>query len=404
MAVIKRTKEINMFRVMRSIWVHRTTSRIEIAKNLKLDKSTITNIVSELLSIDLVREANIGEAGPQGGRKPVYLTVNREFGRVVGIEIQPETYTVVVVNMSGEILYSDSGQQFTTGDNLVDVFLMLLERTIGRLDPSGPPVIGVGVGVSGIINQRDGKIVLSIPLGISTEFDFLRAVSGKVDIPVFLENDANCCAWGELAFHRTERLKNFIFALVEFRKGKTPKDFYKGIALGLGIVLGGRVYYGEDFSAGEFRSVFWQETNAGQFSLNDTEMLMVEDNAGVRARFIDELSKNIALFVNTFNLNRVYLGGDIEKYEHEIKPVLDTELRRNWSYPTKVNCEIAFSSHGSRSVAYGAAGMFLGQIFTHNYPDEANDSESLSGIQLIPAFVNRTGNSAFAARNSQDSY
>ncbi len=374
---------------MRAIWLNRTTSRVDIAKALKLDKSTITNIVNDMLSINLVHETAVGEAGPQGGRKPIYLTINKDFGCVLGIEIQPESYTVVVVNMSGDMLFTESGPLLTTGENLVENFLELLQQVRKRLGSSTPPIIGVGVGVSGIINQREGKIYLSIPLGITEEFDFVGQVAGKVDVPVFLENDANCCAWGEIAFHRSEHLRNFLFALVEFRKGKTPNDYYKGIALGIGVVVDGRVYYGNDFSAGEFRSVLWQDPNAGQFSLTDREMLRVEADKEVRARFILELSKNLSLLVNTLNFNHVFLGGDVEKYENEVKPVLQAEIRRNWSYSSPVNCEISFSSLGPRAVAYGAAGMFLGQIFTHNYPAESDGVEELSGFQLLPDFMRR---------------
>lgn len=389
MAKIRRTKEINLFRTMRSIWLNRTTSRIEIAKSLRLDKSTVTNIVNEMIAIDLVHEVAIGESGPQGGRKPVYLTINKNFGCVLGFEIQPESYTSVVVNMSGEILFTDGGPMLTAGDNLVENFLRLYEETRSRLSRTTPPIIGVGVGVSGIVDQRRGKIVRSIPLGTTSEFEFVRLVAEKVNVPVFLENDANCCAWGELAFHRTERLRNFLFALVEFRKGRTPQDLYKGIALGLGIVIDGRVYYGQDFSSGEFRSVFWDAKNAGQFSLSDREMLRVEMDAEVRSRFILELSKHLALIVNTLDFNQVFLGGDIEKYEDEIKPVLEEEIRKNWSYESPLNCEINFSSLGPRSVAYGAAGMFLGQIFTHNYPAESDGVRELSGFELLPEFMRR---------------
>ncbi len=384
---MRRTKEINMFRVMRSIWLNRTTTRVEIARSLELDKSTISSIVNDMLAINLVRETAIGEAGPQGGRKPIYLTINKDFGCVLGFEIQPESYTVVAVNMSGDILHTDSGQLVTTGENLAENFLHLLGRTKSRLGSTVPPIIGIGIGVSGIVNRREGKIKLSIPLAINAELEFVRLIQDKVDVPVFLENDANCCAWGEIAFHRTEQLRNFLFALVEFRTGKSPKDPYKGIALGLGIVIEGRIYYGKDFSTGEFRSVFWGEQNGGQFSLDDQEMLRVEGDPDVRLRFIRELSKNLAVMINTFDFNQIFLGGDIEKYEAEVKPILAEEIRSNWSYGNRINCEIKFSSLGPRSVAYGAAGMFLGQIFTHNYPAESDGAEELSGFQLLPDFL-----------------
>jgi len=83
----------------------------------------------------------------------------------------------------------------------------------------------------------------------------------------------------------------------------------------------------------------------------------------VLARFFRELSRNIAMLVNTFNLDHVFLGGDIERYEGEIQPVLAGEIQSNWPYPGGVHCAIRFSSLGEKAVAYGAAGMVLHRLF-----------------------------------------
>jgi hypothetical protein len=69
------------------------------------------------------------------------------------------------------------------------------------------------------------------------------------------------------------------------------------------------------------------------------------------------------MLVNTFNLDHVFLGGDIERYEGEIQPVLAGEIQANWPYPGGVHCAIRFSSLGEKAVAYGAAGMVLHRLF-----------------------------------------
>jgi predicted NBD/HSP70 family sugar kinase len=133
--------------------------------------------------------------------------------------------------------------------------------------------------------------------------------------------------------------------------------------VGMGVVIGGRVHYGRDFSAGEFRSVFRTPGDKGQFSLSPEETFRVEEDPAILSRFIRELSRNIAMLVNTFNLDHVFLGGDIERYEGEIQPVLAEEIQANWPYPGGVHCTIRFSSLGEKAVAYGAAGMVLHRLF-----------------------------------------
>jgi predicted NBD/HSP70 family sugar kinase len=363
MAQVKRSRSINTSRVMREIWIHREISRIQIAKSLGLDKSTITSIVNQLLHTGIVRETAEGAAGPQGGRKPVLLTLNRSYGCVVGIEFRPESYTAVAVDLEGSILYSKFERVHLTGADFRDAFLDITGRVRAELKRPGVPVLGMGVGVSGVVNPEIGLIRYSIPLQMAGPFDFGEQIARDYDLPLFLENDANACAWGELAFHRTKRLRDFLFLLVEFRDIRDRERFHERTAVGMGIVIGGRVHYGHSYSAGEFRSVLCTPECKGQFSLADGQAFRIEEDPQTLSRFIRELSRNVAMLVNTFNLSHVFLGGHIERYRKEVQAVLAEEIQRNWPYPDEVHCRIRFSSLGEKAVAYGAAGMVLHHLF-----------------------------------------
>lgn len=363
MAKLKSTRFVNSSRVLRDIWIHKETSRIQIARNLGLDKSTISSIISELLRIGIVNETTEGAAGPQGGRKPVLLTLNRSYGCVVGIEVRPESYTAVAVDLEGSVIYSKFELVRVSAANFREVVLEVANRVRGELTRTGVPLLGMGVGVAGVVDPQHGVIRYSIPLQMTDSFDFQSSIADGCDLPIFVENDANACAWGELAFHRGKRLRNFLFVLVEFRDLHDRGRIHERTGVGMGIVIGGRVHYGRDFSAGEFRSVFRSPENKGQFSLSEEDAFRLEEDPAVLARFFRELSRNIAMLVNTFNLDHVFLGGDIERYEGEIQPVLAEEIQSNWPYPGGVHCTIRFSSLGEKAVAYGAAGMVLHRLF-----------------------------------------
>jgi len=362
-AKLKSTRFVNSSRVLRDIWIHKETSRIQIARNLGLDKSTISSIISELLRIGIVNETTVGEAGPQGGRKPVLLTLNRSYGCVVGIEVRPESYNAVAVDLEGSVIYSKFELVQVSAANFREVVLEVANRVRGELTRTGVPLLGMGVGVAGVVDPQHGVIRYSIPLQMTESFDFQSSIADSCDLPIFVENDANACAWGELAFHRGKRLRNFLFVLVEFRDLHDRSRIHERTGVGMGIVIGGRVHYGRDFSAGEFRSVFRSPENKGQFSLSEEDAFRLEEDPAVLARFFRELSRNIAMLVNTFNLDHVFLGGDIERYEGEIQPVLAGEIQSNWPYPGGVHCTIRFSSLGEKAVAYGAAGMVLHRLF-----------------------------------------
>ncbi|RKX91770.1 MAG: ROK family transcriptional regulator [Spirochaetes bacterium] len=369
MATVKRTKIVNTARILREIWFAKNISRIEIARKLKLNKSTVTNIVAELLESDIVFLAEEGEPGPRGGRKPVDLVLNAKSGFVIGIEMRPEAYTVVAVDLDGEVLFSKSEKITISSKNFTESFFEIMERVKIERERNPIPLLGIGVGVSGIVDPDDKVIRRSIPLQFLDEYDFKNKIDTRLNIPVFLENDANCCAWGELVFHRKMNLLNFIFVLLEFRSVKESKHVHEITSVGMGIVIDGKVHYGKNFLSGEFRSIFRSESNKGQFSLSDEEVLLIKKDPKVLHKFFTELGKNLALLVNTFNLSQVFLGGDIEIYRREISEILENEIRANWSYPSLLEREIMFSSMGDKSVAYGAAGMVLSRLFTNTEID-----------------------------------
>ena len=383
MVAVKRTKLINASRVMREIWVQRRISRVDIANSLGLNKSTITHLVNELMECGLVRADSVGSASPQGGRKPIYLTLNEKFGCVLGIECRPESYHAVAVNLVGDMIFSKTERVESTGDTLGESFREILYRLEPDLKRTGTPLLGIGAGLSGVIDPRKQIIRYSIPLKIESRFDFYEKISKGHSVPVFPENDANCCAWGELAFHREFNLRNFIFVLVEFRDIPDEKIIHEKTAVGMGIVIDGKVYYGSDFSAGEFMSVFRSPQNQGQFSLSRDEVVVVDTDETVRRKFIRELSRNIALMVNTFNLSMVFLGGDIEKFQTEVTGILQEEIERNWAYPGPVDCEIRFSTLRDQAVAYGAAGMVLDRLFMDLGQAGSDDVMRFSGIDRI---------------------
>ena len=364
--------EINVSRVLQKLWFSKGISRVEIARELGLGKSTVTNIVAALMKRNLVKRVKAGESGPAGGRRPTHLMVNGRYGYILGIEIQTDHYTAVAADMLGEVILSDSGSMRFDAD-IVSTFQDVTARLRASTRRVSLPLIGIGVGTAGIIDPHKGIIQKSNPLNIREPVDFYRAIASLQEVPVLIENDAKCCCWGELAFKKTERHANFMFVLGEFRAGRTVKSGDWGIAVGFAFVLNGRVHYGDDFSAGEFQSILWKEQNQGQFSLSDAVARTIRKDRAVLLKVLRELCAHIALLVNVLNLTCVVFGGEISAYRAEVTKILREEIRRNWSYDNAVECAIEFATLGDKAVAYGAAGMFLERFFS--IPDFVDSTE-----------------------------
>ncbi len=359
----KSSSPLNLFRVLRAIWTTPGISRSGLSTTLRLDKSTITKIVADLLQKDIVVESAEGDASEKGGRRPVFLGVRRDFGCVVGLEIQTEQYTAVAVDLEGRILYSRSEPLTPDGKPIPSVFLDIMSEVSLDLERKGLEPLGIGVGVSGIVDSANGVIQQSIPLGISTPVEFYSSGARLLGKPLSIDNDANCCCWAELVRNRAVRPREFLFLLGEFRKERVGDVNGAGVSVGLGLVIGGRVHLGASCSAGEFRSVFRTSETRSQFSLPDETMRRAAHDEAAFREVAREIGRNVALLVNTLDLSHVFIGGSVEKHRSILIPILEEEVQKNWPYGKKP-LTIEMSELGELIVAYGAASMVLEEMFS----------------------------------------
>lgn len=351
-------------RIVKTIWQYPKISRVGIAERLNLDKSTVTYQVNRLIEGGLIEEIEKGSASARGGRRPIYLSLSKGYGRVIGIEIQLESWIALAVDLSGEILGELRGRTRLTPENFADSVVAIVEQAKASLCPDTARLLGIGVGSAGLIDFKKSLIRFSVPLGMKGALDFGRLVAPRIPVPCLIENDANCCAWGELAFNRSKELGDFLFALVEFRGDELSLGQYGGVGVGFGIVLGGRVHPGAHGSAGEFRSVLCDGPGKLQFSLDPEELGRAGHESAVLHRVADELARNMAMLLNTMDFNRVIIGGDIEGLGVDFPAILRRRLQENWMYPVSNDVVIQYSSLGGGSVAYGAAGMILDRLLS----------------------------------------
>ncbi len=118
---------INLTRVLRTIRYNRGISRTDIAKKLGLNQSTITRIVTSLLDREVVKVIAEGEASSSGGRKPIKLALNNNFGCILGFELLPDYSTCTAVNLEGEIISSRIDRIRLNASNLTEEFITLVK-------------------------------------------------------------------------------------------------------------------------------------------------------------------------------------------------------------------------------------------------------------------------------------
>ena len=100
----------------------------------------------------------------------------------------------------------------------------------------------MGIGIAGVLN-KDRTVLLESPnLPLINNLPLKKLLESELNIPVFLENDANVAALGELWAGDGKGLDNFLLLTL-------------GTGIGSGLILGGSLWTGETGKAGEFGHV-----------------------------------------------------------------------------------------------------------------------------------------------------
>lgn len=368
--------DVNIFRILRHIWQHKDASRIKVASELGLDKSTVSKITARLVEAGVVCEAELGDAGIQGGRRPVFLRIRGEFACVGGIEINPERFVCCLLDLNGAVLFKRQeaiSPELYKELGCTGVFRRAFALVSAAAERLGVQLAGVGVGIPGMVDSESGRIVQSVSLMIDEPRDFAADVSRGTDVPVYLENDARCCCFGELLLANDSSMRNMLFVLTEYRLIQPEATSVKNLSVGMGLVLNGKMYRGAEASAGEFRSILW-DGGAGQFSSlvvsteaetsgSGAEGLPPDDNGASLDMVFHELACHVAFIVNVLNLDGVYIGGLADGLTERLSALVRDRIEFQWPYGIPRGYKVRTVSLGQFAVSYGAAAMVLEDFF-----------------------------------------
>ncbi len=215
-------------------------SRVELAERTGLTPQTVSNIVRRLLADGLVAES--AKVPSAGGKPRTNLTLVADAGFAVGIHLDPDVTSCVVVDLSGRVVRGSHRQRSSVTESSTRTVRALASQTRRLLDRSRVParrVLGVGVAVPGPLDRERGTVVDPPNLPHWDQVPLVAALGEATSLPVVLDNDATAAATGERWVGGTWSMSDWSF-------------LYFGAGVGCGLVLGGQVYRGSLGNAGEF--------------------------------------------------------------------------------------------------------------------------------------------------------
>ncbi|GAA2060952.1 ROK family protein [Leifsonia soli] len=158
-----------------------TATRAAIARRTGLTSATVSSLLAGLIADGLVIEGQLAES--TGGKRATTLRIAAENHVLLALLVQPGLVRGAVVDLLGDELATLTHRAATPG-SLEDV------RSVARrlVASTSARIVAVGVQVPGI---ADGTLIReSVQLGW-TDVDLARELSGIVDAPIHLINDAD---------------------------------------------------------------------------------------------------------------------------------------------------------------------------------------------------------------------
>ncbi|MFU8851818.1 ROK family transcriptional regulator [Micromonospora sp. SL1-18] len=230
--------------VLRHVRLHAPCSRADIAAHTGLNKATVSSLVTELIERRLLRETGLTEN--RVGRPATMLVLDGEPNAGLGLEIGADELVVVAVDFGGRPLLTwrrAFAAPAVAPEETVRALAALARRAITRVTGQGRTVLGLTVGVPGLVGT-DGVVSLAPALGwrdVPLAADLRRALR-EPSFPVGVDTDAN------------------LAVLAEQRHGPYAgtADLVRltgGVAVGAGVVSGGRLLRGDRGHAGEIGHV-----------------------------------------------------------------------------------------------------------------------------------------------------
>jgi glucokinase len=203
-------------------------------------------------------------------------------------------------------------KKLTAHHNAEEVLQQLFEITDALFTPS---TTAIGIGVPGLVDLQTGTVFDVVNIPSWKKIPLQKILEERFNIPVLINNDANCFALGEYYFGKGKGTDSMVGLTI-------------GTGLGSGLILNKQLYTGNHCGAGEFGMIPYMDQcieyyASGQFFKNvygiegevafqralngDTEAI------DMYCEFGTHLGNAIKTILFALDVELIILGGSVSK-------------------------------------------------------------------------------------------
>lgn len=220
---------VNRQLVYQAVYMHDDMSKQEISIATGLSIPTVAQNLKELAAMKLVETA--GEFESTGGRKATKISCVYDTKYSVGIDITANHLTIVVIDLSTEVVIGIIRQQkkYVDSDRYYDYIVKELNEALTEKKIKKESILGVGISLPCIVDRKTNTVTYSRVIDAPSNIrDYFKS---RLSMDVEIFNDANSAANAEV-----------------WRAGDTQGLFYIMLSNSVGgaFIYDGTAYLGDN--------------------------------------------------------------------------------------------------------------------------------------------------------------
>lgn len=363
-------KKINRSIILSKIIECGRISRADLSKITGLNKATISVQVADLLNDNLIYETKLEHNVV--GRRPIMLSINKNAGYVLGIDLDYNHIQYTVSNFGGNPVHYDSiSLENNNYQEIVQQLVKQIKVYQKKYSDSHYGLVSVIIGIHGTVNLDNS--IYFVPT-YQWQNKLLQAdLNNELDIDISIQNNANLSAYAERVYkyHESNNLLCIILSS----------------GIGSGIMIDGKLHKGFHGYAGEMGHMIiskdgepcrcgnhgcWElyssepslferlskQLNMLSITYDDVQILIEKQDPitmQLIKQFIIDLSAGLNNIINIYNPETLVLTSRIlTMYPNAI-----TEIKNNLNSTVSQYGELVISDLGNKSCSMGACALAI---------------------------------------------
>lgn len=213
-------------------------SRLDIAAMSSLSRSSVTNIVNELIGNGLVVEKSF--ACGFVGRHPVNLYIVENARLILGVCLSKDTVSFGLVNLGSKILCQSSAPIDDAPQSVISAIHTQYLAWIDLFNVPAERILGIGIIAPSPLDPEAGTVCSPVGTSAWQHVNLVQQFSKLFSMPAYLEEETDMLALEEKFFGLAQNLENFALLKIDnsVSSGLIMHDrLYRG-AHGIGCEIG----------------------------------------------------------------------------------------------------------------------------------------------------------------------